>query len=79
MERNLDRRVETAFPITGKRLQARVCGMLQLYLDDNVSAWLMQPDGSYVHATPVEGDEMHDVQAELLARFSSAVEDGGAA
>jgi polyphosphate kinase len=49
--------------------------MLQLYLDDNVSAWLMQPDGGYVRATPAGGDEMHDVQAELLDRLS-AVESG---
>ncbi|MBN8715343.1 MAG: polyphosphate kinase 1 [Xanthomonadales bacterium] len=75
MERNLDRRVETAFPITSKRLQARVGGMLQLYLDDNVSAWLMQPDGSYVRATPADGAEVHDVQAELLDRLST-VESG---
>ena len=71
MERNFDRRVETAFPITGKKLQARVRAMLQLYLDDNVSASLMQPDGSYLRASPASGEEARDVQVELLQRLSA--------
>lgn len=75
MERNLDRRVETAFPIAGKKLQARVRAMLQLYLDDNVTASLMQADGSYLRASPASGEEAHDVQAELLTRLSAVEAD----
>jgi polyphosphate kinase len=38
MERNLDRRVETAFPIEGKKLQQRVRQTLDFYLQDNSSS-----------------------------------------
>jgi len=66
MERNLDRRVETAFPIEGKKLQQRVRNALELYLTDNTSALTLQADGQYVALSPVEGDNARNVQAELL-------------
>ena len=47
MERNLDRRIETGFPIEGKKLQQRVRKELDLYLGDTASAWQLQSDGQY--------------------------------
>jgi polyphosphate kinase len=76
MERNLDRRIETAFPITGKKLQARVRHALQLYLDDNSSASVLQADGQYQRVVPAPGAPIMDVQTELLRKL--CVLEGGA-
>jgi len=69
MERNLDRRVETAFPIQGKKLQQRVRNALDLYLTDNTSAMLLQSDGQYVRAPFAEGDTPRNVQMQLLEKL----------
>jgi polyphosphate kinase len=69
MERNLDRRVETCFPIEGKKLRQRVRKELDLYLADNHSAWMQQPDGTYVLPQPSPGAPVRDAQAQLLERF----------
>ncbi len=69
MERNLDRRVEAAFPIEGKKLQQRVRQALDLYLADNTNASMLQADGEYLHSVPGEGEAVHDVQSELLEKL----------
>ena len=73
MERNLDRRVESAFPVEGKKLQQRVREVLQLYLDDNASALLMQPDGQYLAPTLAPGETACNVQSRLLEKLCGAV------
>jgi len=53
MERNLDRRVEELYPLEDPALSAYVHDMLlQTYLADNVRAYLLQPDGTYLRLTP---------------------------
>ncbi len=47
MPRNLDKRVEIMFPIEDPKLKEEVRHILQIQLDDNVKAHVMQPDGSY--------------------------------
>jgi polyphosphate kinase len=48
MGRNLFRRIETCSPILDPKVKRRVIKeALRLYLEDNVNAWDMQPDGSY--------------------------------
>ncbi|MBD8899671.1 polyphosphate kinase 1 [Rhodanobacter sp. DHG33] len=69
MERNLDRRVECAFPIEGRKLQQRIHAMLQLYLDDNCGASDLQTDGSYLPATRAKGEALCDAQQQLLEKF----------
>ncbi len=49
MERNLFRRVEVAFPILDPALHESIRADLELYLADS-DAWLLQTDGTYVHA-----------------------------
>jgi polyphosphate kinase len=71
MERNLDRRIETCFPIEGKKLRQRIRRDLDLYLTDNTSAWLQQPDGTYMLAQPASGQPPRDAQAQQLERFKS--------
>jgi polyphosphate kinase len=68
MERNFYRRVEVAFPIRDAALRRRVLDEIELYLADNTQAWDMQPDGTYVRATP-DGHEPLSAQAVLLARY----------
>lgn len=72
MERNLDRRVETAFPVDGKKLQHRVRQALELYLTDNASASLLQPDGEYLRLSPAAGEPVRNVQAELMEKLCGA-------
>ncbi|MFN2462629.1 MAG: polyphosphate kinase 1 [Candidatus Dormibacteria bacterium] len=45
MNRNLDRRVETLFPVTEPDLQERLEEMLQLNLQDDVLAWELDAQG----------------------------------
>ena len=72
MERNLDRRVECAFPIEGKKLQQRILGALELYLTDNVGAAELQADGSYRPVTRASGEPVRDAQQQLLEKFCGA-------
>jgi len=72
MERNLDRRVEAAFPIEGKKLQARLLDTLSRYLDDDTGATLLQPDGTYLRLAAPAGTPGRQVQAELLERLCGA-------
>ena len=69
MERNLDRRVETGFPIEGKKLIQRVKREMELYLTDNSTAAILQADGSYVKAQPANGQNVRNVQTQLLEKL----------
>jgi len=70
LERNLLRRIEVCFPILDPALAARVkAEALDNYLDDNVNAWLLQPDGCYLRLTPGPGERPHSAQQALLARL----------
>ena len=71
MERNLDKRVETCFPIEGKRLILRVKKELETYLTDNTQSWILQPDGRYVRHTPSGNQHHRSAQATLLEKLTS--------
>ena len=47
MPRNLDRRVEITFPVEDLELKKQVVHILEVELEDNVKAHVLQPDGSY--------------------------------
>ena len=72
MERNLDRRVETAFPIEDRKLRQRIRKDLDVYLSDNTTAWLLQPDGQYIRLHPADSQTPHDVQQQLLEKYCGA-------
>jgi len=55
MPRNLDRRVEIAFPVLDPHLQAQVREILEIQLADTVKARRILPDGSSVRIRP-EGE-----------------------
>ena len=48
MPRNLDKRVEILFPVECDRLKKEVFHILQIQLEDNVKAHILQPDNTYV-------------------------------
>jgi polyphosphate kinase len=73
MERNLDKRVETCFPVEGKKLILRVKKELEGYLTDNTHSWLLQPDGRYIRSTPTGNQNARNVQASLLEKLSNPV------
>jgi len=47
MPRNLDKRVETIFPVVDHRLVESVKADLELILNDNTKSWEMNPDGTF--------------------------------
>ena len=47
MPRNLDRRVEIMFPVEDEKLREDVIHILDVELEDNVKAHILQPDGTY--------------------------------
>jgi polyphosphate kinase len=71
MPRNLDRRVEALTPIEDPELRLRLEQLLDLYLNDNRSAWDMQSDGSFVMRQP-EGEE-HQVQRQMMECWRGGV------
>ncbi|MDI3328887.1 MAG: RNA degradosome polyphosphate kinase [Alicyclobacillaceae bacterium] len=65
MTRNLERRVETLFPVLHPKLKKRVIGILETQLADNVKRRELRPDGIYVPVVPREGEEPVNSQERL--------------
>lgn len=65
MPRNLDRRVETVFPVEKRELQKRLINILETNLRDNCKAHILQPDGTFQLTSP-NGDEAPFVAQEAL-------------
>jgi len=71
MERNLVNRVETCFPINDPKLRERILYEgLEVYLQDNSQAWLLQPDGRYVRAPFNDNEPLIAAQQVLLERLT---------
>ncbi|HET7479458.1 MAG TPA: polyphosphate kinase 1 [Rubrobacteraceae bacterium] len=66
MQRNLDRRVETTFPLREEHHRQKVRRLLDLQLSDNMNAWELKPDGTYERLSPKDEEEPLDSQAVLL-------------
>jgi len=66
MQRNLDRRVETIFPLRDERHRRKVRRLLDLQLADNANSWELGPDGAFERLRPGEGEEPLDSQAVLV-------------
>lgn len=68
MQRNLDARVETLFPIKSSVLRSVITEkILAPLLADTVNARELQPDGSYPRVHPRAGEEPFDSQAWFVA------------
>jgi polyphosphate kinase len=69
MQRNLDRRVETLFPVEDARLKRwLIRDVLLPHLDDTVNSKALMPDGTYRRIMPLPGEEPYDVQESFLRR-----------
>ena len=67
MTRNIFSRVELAFPIIDEKLlQTILRDGLEIYLKDNVQAWVMETDGSYSLADQALDDTRVSAQETLL-------------
>ncbi len=56
MKRNLEARVEVLCPVESLALTREIRALLDVYFNDQRSAWDMQPDGSYLQRNPTELD-----------------------
>jgi polyphosphate kinase len=68
MTRNLDHRVEVVTPVEDRRLQEELQAILDLQLADDVNAWDLQPDGSYVRRRPAAGEPPRGSHELLMQR-----------
>ena len=67
MPRNLDHRVEVVFPIEqDEHLRYLRDNVLETYLKDNMSARIMQSDGTYKRLHPSDKEKGLDVQSWLM-------------
>ena len=65
MPRNLDRRVETLFPVEDETLRRRLLHILAVYRRDTVSTYVLQSNGVYMRPEP-NGTQPFDAQAYFL-------------
>jgi polyphosphate kinase len=71
---NLDRRVETLFPVEDTVLVERLRHeILETYMRDNVKARIMQPDGTYERAEAAPGETLINSQEWFIARRTPGV------
>ncbi|GAB6185816.1 polyphosphate kinase 1 [Thermopirellula anaerolimosa] len=72
MQRNLDRRFETIFPVEAPELRSRLLHILDVFFADNVKAWTLQSDGEYRRARgsgpPIRAQEVFHQEAVAAAR-----------
>lgn len=69
MERNLNRRVETLFPVEDREWKAWIIEeLLAAYLKDTRNARLLLPDGTYQRVTPEPDEPLFDCQDWFLTR-----------
>ncbi len=66
MKRNLEERVEVITPIEPPELQAALREILDVQLNDQRSAWVMQPDGTYIQRKPKLRGEQRSSQEILI-------------
>ncbi len=67
MQRNLDRRVETTFPVQNEEIKREIKTIiLDTALNDNVKSRVLQPGGRYIFNRPVIGEEIINHQEWLI-------------
>ncbi|MFT2111230.1 polyphosphate kinase 1 [Marinomonas sp. 2405UD68-3] len=71
MDRNLNNRIEVAFPLQDQKLARRVKKELECYLSDNTQSWVLQSDGSYQLSKPRK-DDYRSAQRTLLKELADS-------
>ncbi|MFM2157848.1 MAG: polyphosphate kinase 1, partial [Cyanobacteriota bacterium] len=73
MGRNLDRRVEAVVPIEDPALHGRLLRLIDVYLQDNCTAWDMQSDGGFQRRIP--DDDSRAVQSTLMELWRTGLDE----
>jgi polyphosphate kinase len=68
MSRNLDYRVEAIAPVEDHDLQQELKAILDVQLADNVKAWDLRADGTWVQRRPAPGEPPRSSQEMLMQR-----------
>ena len=68
MRRNLDRRMEAVTPVLDPALRAELDTILQVFEDDNCTAWDMRPDATYRRREPAPGEPRRGAQEVFIER-----------
>jgi polyphosphate kinase len=68
MPRNLDRRIETLFPIEDPRLKQELLDILEISMADNMNARLLHSDGTYLRLSPGSNEQPRDSQLEFMVK-----------
>jgi len=66
MHRNLESRVEVIVPVELPALRKELHAVLETQINDQRSAWDMQPDGSYVQRRPKPGQRARATQDAMI-------------
>lgn len=70
MHRNLNRRVETAFPVENIDIKKRIIKEdLNYYLQDNSEAWVLNSDSTYTHLKPKNNEKLFSAQQTLIGHY----------
>ena len=77
MRRNLNRRMETIMPVTDPTLKQELEQTLQVYENDNCSAWDMKPHGRYKQRRPRKGEERRAAQEVFISLFGKQSKNRG--
>jgi polyphosphate kinase len=66
MRRNLDARMEAIMPVLDDGIKAELEHILDVYDEDNATAWDMRPDNSYLRRTPAGSEEARPSQERFI-------------
>jgi polyphosphate kinase len=73
MPRNLDRRIETLFPVEDFAIKQQVMDILEITTADKANARLLRGDGSYIRVAQGASDSAPNSQGEFMAKARSSV------
>ena len=77
MTRNLNRRMETIMPVTDSQLKQELEQTLQVYENDNCSAWDMRSNGKYIKRRPRKNQKRNAAQEELIELIGKQAKNKG--
>jgi polyphosphate kinase len=79
MERNMEDRLELMFPLVDATARRQALRVLDVALEDNVKAWTLRPDGTYVRARRRSGAPRRRSQEILHREARTSADRGGSA
>jgi polyphosphate kinase len=73
MRRNLDARMETIMPVRDRDIQQELDHILDVYEQDNATAWDLLPDNSYRRRQPAPGEEPRPSQERFIREAAERI------